>query len=1207
MNKKTATVLIFSLFVTYASLPIYSQHLKINEVMSSNATTIADEDGDYPDWIELYNNGSDTINLNGYGLSDNESNPFKWVFPNAIIQPQQYQLIFASDKDRRVVISHWETIINWGDEWKYLLGSANIPANWNTINYDDSGWLTGASGFGFGDGDDATVTASTISIFVRNVFTIDSLNNISKALLHVDYDDGFVAYVNGVEIARANIGVPGIPASYNQPASAVREAEIYRGGYPEKYAIDSVQTLLQQGENVLAIQVHNVSATSSDMSLIPFFTLGMITPPDNPSDAPEILQLDLPVLHANFKISSSGEALLLSEPAGAIADMVQLGNIPVDVSWGRQPDGSSNWFLFAEPTPGTSNNSQGNLEVAADPQFSHPGGFYTANVILTLSTESPTAVIFYSLDGTEPSKLSNVYSEPISMTSTSVVRARTFDNANFLPSKTITHTYFINVQTDLPIFSLSTNPDNFFDVEDGIYTLGNNYEFSNPYYGANFWQDWERPIHVEFFEPDGTRGLSFDGGVKIVGGWSRANPQKPLAIFARKEYGTGAINYQLFPDRPFSEFQAFILRNGGNDWGRTFFSDGMMQGLVEDIDLDIMAFRPCLVYLNGEYWGILNLREKQNEHYIAMYHDLDPDSIDLLEFNASPIHGDAQHYLKLIDFISTNNLSLTANYEYVKTLIDIDNFIDYNVAQIYFDNRDWPGNNIKYWRPRTKDGKWRWLLFDVDWGFGVNAYGNGGNRYCYDYNTLEYATSPQQTPNHHANPPWSTLLLRTLLQNEEFKNDFINRFADYFNTIFQPEVVIDRISKIQNLIEPEIRPHLIKWSQSYPLWSRHSLWWNDMNHWYDFIQIMLDFANNRIPNMRNHIISKFNLGGHAEIMLNVSPKVGGLIKISTIAVDKFPWQGNYFMNTPIKVAAIPHSNYKFSRWTGFNSSNSDSIVIELNEITGNISLTAAFEPKTGNSESAVINEINYNSNSNFNPEDWVEIFNSSGEPIDISGWQFKDSNDNNIFYIPNNAVLASQEYLVLCRDTSTFKTYFPKVSNIIGNFDFGLNRNGESIRLYNGANKIIDSLKYSNCHPWPMMPDGGGPTLALKNPDMDNALPVNWTTSKNHGTPGGKNDAYIELAIEPFPQTLFDFQLYANYPNPFNTATTISYQLPEPSVVNISIYNVCGQLVKILINENVQPGYHSMKWEAHHLSSGIYFYKISAGKYSAIGKCLLLK
>ncbi len=1105
MYRKTIVTLFFSLIFFCFTTLLYSQDVKINEIMSSNSTTITDDDGDYPDWIELYNNGNNPINLTDYGLSDNEDNPFKWTFPNITLQPCENLLIFASDKDRRALISHWETVIDRGDMWKYRRGNSSIPSNWNSLNYDDSGWLSGPSGFGYADGDDATVITSTLSLYVRKVFAVNDVNNIAKVLLHIDYDDGFVAYLNGVEIARANIGVPGIPPSYNQTTNTDREAEIYQGGYPEKYDIDSIQTLLHEGENVLAIQVHNVNNTSSDLSLIPFLTLGMLEPPDNPSDPPEILRLQSTALHTNFKISSSGETLLLSEPGGTIVDIVETGDIPVDVSRGRQPDGSSNWILFYNPTPGAINDNQGYSDVAEEAQFSQPGGFYNGYVHLTLSTDSPEATIYYSLDGSEPTEQSNVYSGPISITTTKVVRAKA-TGTNLFPSKTITHTYFINSEHTLPVFSLSTTPENLFDVNNGLYTLGHNYQSSNPYYGANFWQDWECPVHVEFFESDGTAGFSIDAGTKIIGGWSRANPQKPLAIFARNKYGYSEIKYQLFSDRPFDEFQAFILRNGGNDWGRTFFSDGLMQGLVESTDLDIMAFKPCIVYINGEYWGILNLREKQNEHYIAMYHDVDPDNIDLLEGNRNPIHGDSQHYNMLIDFISNNDVSQKANYEHVKTLIDVNNFINYNVAQIYFDNRDWPGNNIKYWRPRTETGKWRWLLYDTDWGFGVNAYDRGGNQYVYDYNTLKYATSPQQTPNHHANPPWATLLLRTLLENEEFKNDFINRFADHFNTIFQPKVAVGKIYEIQDILEPEMLRHINKWSQSYPLWSRHSMWWNDMNRWYSFINIMVDFANNRIPHMRNHIIEKFDLSGDAQITLNVFPADSGIIQINTIAVEEFPWRGDYFMNVPIQVTAIPFTDYNFSSWSGFNSSDSNSITIEL---TGNSYLTAIFEPKLENNESIVINEINYNSNAVFNPEDWVELYNNGQSSIDISGWQLKDSNDN-IFYIPNNTILAAGEYLILCRDTAAFSSYFPDAATIIGDLNFNLNRTGESIELHDGTNSIIDSVTYSNRFPWPIMPDGGGPTLELKNPNMDNSLPVSWATSTNHGTPGARNGILAE-------------------------------------------------------------------------------------------------
>ena len=1102
MNKKIKFISLLCIFLFCFNPILFSQDVTINEIMSSNSATIADADNDYPDWIELYNNSNHPVNLQDYGLSDDEDEPFKWTFPNVTLEPEEILLVFASDKDSKAIVSHWETIINWADSWHYHLGDPGIPSDWNTLEFDDSLWSYGPSGFGYNDNDDLTIVPQqTLSIFVRKSFNINDLSNITAVALHVDYDDGFVAYLNGVEIARANIGSPGIPPAYNDYTISDREAEIYQGGSPEKFIIDSPQTLLQEGENVLAIQVHNVSSTSSDLSLIPFFSLGMSETPDEPSGAPELLKLKTLKLHTNFKINSSGEKIILSEPNGTIADTVDAKDIPIDVSWGRRPDGTSNWFLFNEPTPGTSNETSVYFNIADEPIFSHQGGFYTDYVFLQLSTDTPNSTIRYTKDGSEPTEASYSFSGQIILTTTTVVRAKVF-SPDFLPSKTISHTYFFNADTTMPVVSLSTTPDNLFDVENGLYTLGTSYNSSSPNYGANFWQDWECPVHVEFYEPNRALGFSMDAGLKIVGGWSRASAQKPLAVFARNQYGYGEIDYQLFKDLPFDEFQAFILRNGGNDWGRTFFSDGLMQSLVEDIDIDIMAFRPCVVYINGQHWGFLNLREKQNEHYIAMHHDVDPDNIDLLEANAKPIHGDAQNYHMLIDFVSNNDMIRADNYEYVKTLMDVNNYINYNVAQIYFDNRDWPGNNIKYWRPRTDDGKWRWLLYDTDWGFGVNAYGNGGNSYPYDYNTLAFALSPQQTPNHHGNPPWSTLLLRKLVENEEFKIDFINRFADHFNTIFKPDVVLEKLYEIRDIIEPEIPDQISKWHQSYPLWSQGNIWWSNISTWYDYVQIMIDFANNRVSYMRDHVIDTFGLSGDAFIGLNVAPEGAGMIKISTIIPDEYPWQGKYFMNIPIQVTAIPNENYVFDRWSGISSSNSPSTTIEL---TGNSSLFAVFQPKTDLDDLVVINEINYNSHPDFNPGDWIELYNNTDSTKDLSGWKISDSNIDNSFIIPDNTLLESHKCLILYRDKTAFTALFPDVENVIGDLDFGLSRTGDSIILFNSTDDIIDSVEYSNRPPWPVMADGGGPTLELKDPNMNNSYSISWTASENHGTPGTIN------------------------------------------------------------------------------------------------------
>ena len=330
----------------------------INEIMSSNSITIYDEYGNTPDWIELYNNGSE-IDLTGYGLSDDINDPFKWVFPSIGLQSESYLLIFASGEDYGSNVQHWETVINWGDQWNYFIGTLNPPSDWHFPEFDDENWLSGASGFGYGDGDDATTVSSVMSVFVRKAFYLESVENIISITLHVDYDDAFVAYLNGNEIARANIGTEGVMPNYNEGAYEWREAEIYSGGYPEKFDINPEPGLITNGENILAIQVHNYDLISSDMSLIPFLTLGMLQSPENPSGTPDILNFPLTSLHTNFKIASEGETLILTNPSGELVDMVDSIEIPTDVSFGRQPDGDDEWYFYSEPTPGTANNTDG--------------------------------------------------------------------------------------------------------------------------------------------------------------------------------------------------------------------------------------------------------------------------------------------------------------------------------------------------------------------------------------------------------------------------------------------------------------------------------------------------------------------------------------------------------------------------------------------------------------------------------------------------------------------------------------------------------------------------------------------------------------------------------------------------------------------------------------------------------------------------------
>ena len=440
-------------------------------------------------------------------------------------------------------------------------------------------------------------------------------------------------------------------------------------------------------------------------------------------------------------------------------------------------------------------------------------------------------------------------------------------------------------QPDLPTVFLTTDPDNFFDYETGIYVMGPNASGDFPHFGANFWEDWERPIHIGLLETNDTY-FSSPAGVKIFGGWSRGNPQKSLALYARSIYGASEFNYSLFPNLDIQTYESFVLRNSGNDWGYSMFRDTYMTGLVDELDVDHQAYRPVATYLNGEFWGLYNLREKVNEHFIAGHHTVDPDEIDLLEANVGVLSGSNQDYLSLLDYLENTQMEDLGVFEMLEQWIDIDSHINYNVAQIFFDNRDWPGNNIKYWRSRAEEGKWRWRLYDPDFGFGIPFMGST----TYLFNTLEFATEPYGPG--WPNPPWSTYLLRRLLENSPYSERFINLFCDRLNTVFAPGFLTDRLDGITSNIQDIIPAHNDRWSESADDWDYQ-------------ISVINTFAENRRSYMRMHLANYFDLSSLASATFYVSPNQGGKILINSLIPNYYPWSGYYFPDIPIHVKALP--------------------------------------------------------------------------------------------------------------------------------------------------------------------------------------------------------------------------------------------------------------------------------------------------------------
>ena len=879
----------------------FAQQVRINEAISSNSIFI-DEDGDSPDWFELYNYGNESISLKNWSVSDKDDNPKKWIFPDISINANDYLLVWASGKDRGNS-NTFRTLINWGDEFKYIIPDSQTSNNWKNLDFDDDNWQTGNSGFGYGDGDDETIIPNgTLSLFIRKTFTINDLNDIESLILDVDYDDAFVAYINGVEVGRRNIS--GNPPLYNSVPYTDHESAIYKNGKPDRITITNFDGIINSGENIFALQAHNISNTSSDFTIIPFLSVSLNTiNTDIGISPPEILGLNNDNLHTNFKISSNGENLSLYDDSGNKISELNIIGIPADISLGISEN--NELVHFTTPTPGYENSFnyfQGsNLTNII---FSNDGGSFTGELNLSLSGTSGNEIIRYTLDASEPNNNSLVYSSPININQTTVFRAKVFEPGH-IPSHTQSRAYIYNVNHTLPIVSLISDPHNLFDNDEGIYVFGDSFDQNYPHFGANFWEDWERPIHVSIYENNSNYETSFNGGVKIFGGWSRGQAQRSFSIFARGKYGNSEINYRLFPQLDYSEFQSFILRNSGQDWLRTSIKDAALTSLLDGTGLDYQSYRPVVTYLNGMYWGIYNMREKVNEHFIASKHNIDSEEIDLLTNNSELVHGTTSDYDELINFIHSNDLSLTNNYNYVKERVDINNYIIYQVSQIYFNNHDWPGNNIKYWK--SKGGKWRWIIYDTDFGFGSHPSWLG-----YNFNTLEFALSPNG-PN-WPNPPWSTLLFRKMVQNQEFRNKFINRYADELNSRFLPQRFSNHIDSLIDNIKVEIPSHFNRWKNHVQNWNYE-----------DYVNDMKNFANNRPEFCRDHIKSTFNLTSIQNLSLELEDIEMGSIELNdNLLINTANWTGKYFEDVPVKIIAIAKSGYSFSHWSD------ESVVVDQN-------------------------------------------------------------------------------------------------------------------------------------------------------------------------------------------------------------------------------------------------------------------------------------
>ncbi len=545
---------------------------------------------------------------------------------------------------------------------------------------------------------------------------------------------------------------------------------------------------------------------------------------------------------------------------------------------------------------------------AQSPTLSLPAGFYGVAQQITLSG---CATIRYTTNGDEVRATSPLYSTPISIQKTTVIRARCFQDTSAL-AKSVTQTYFINEKFTLPVVSLATDNVGMFDYETGIYVSGNINDCNFlPYPCANYWQGWERGAHVEFFEADKKLGFKQPVGIKIEGGWTKANPKKSIRLmFDDKQFGAEKLNYPLFPnEKPnVSIFKNIVLRNGGNSFSDAFFRDAFTQRLMKNEHTDYIAYRPTHLFINGKYWGIHEMREREEKSFLRQNGSIsDKDSIDMLRFNddsyAFPyvkvIHGSDSAFFALYNEVKEKNpMNFPVYYDYLQKRFDLPNYIDYFATRIFINDNDWVGiwtNNIKVWRPVRPDAVWRYMLWDTDFGLGGVGDAFNGN---VSYNKLHYTRHPTSA-NEHSD------MFDYILLNVPFCFSFINRFADLMNTTFQPKNMKNVANAMRDELQPDIKQDFDRWGQ------------NDLAKWNNQVDAMLNYGELRVGYCRQHILSEFNLPKTVNITLDVVPKGAGKIHINTITAPELPWTGVYFDGVPVTIEVIPEAGYKFAYWEQF--------------------------------------------------------------------------------------------------------------------------------------------------------------------------------------------------------------------------------------------------------------------------------------------------
>lgn len=776
-----------------ASTVLQSGALVINEICASSITTLKDEDGDYPDWIEIHNTTNQTIDLSNYALSDSTDKLVKWRFPQgSTIAPNGYFVVFASKKDRAAAEGSWphanfklrsngETVIlsdiqgRMVDMVTYDLLSADT--SWGRDEEGDGSFKVFTSPTpglpntraGMTAMDTAFCLANTSGLYITEVMT----GNKSIHGPNVTY---FYDYIEIYNMSGQAVNLKGYGLSDN-----IKK--------PRKWQFPDITI---ENNSYLVIYCDTTQTTKDGVY---YFT--------------------------NFNLKKSGETVCLSTPTGEILDKVVVPQLYDDTSYGRTL-GQAGLFYYSAPTPGTE-NGLGFTGYAEAPTFNVVGGLYerplTGENAVTINVPA-NSVVRYTLDSTDPDETSTLYTGPIEVERNTVIRARAFRDG-VEASQIISQTYLISVYHTMPVICLTTDPDNLWNEEYGALADGPNIDkststpwFKKATYGQKNWF----PAWLEYTDENGQLQISQGVRFRIMGQYSLDMPQKSMFIKADGQFGKSEFDYALFDDRPYTTYKSFVLRNGGQDGLYTRVMDGLEARIIDQADSTLVtqSWKPVIVYIDGEYWGHFNMRERAGVDMIAQHEGwANADDIDLLQSDGLKStqvkQGSNADYKDLYNRVLNANLNddpeLLAE---VEANFDIDNMFDYYIFESFYGNSD-PGNVRFYRNTKSGDGKWRYLVFDMDWGLFSASYTEKGKEYARA--GVSYYMNESGAGTHHIK---STLFLRRLVQVPKYRDKFLKRYGELFNTVLTTENMVSLFYEMTAKIKPEMQMHSERWATEMP-------------------------------------------------------------------------------------------------------------------------------------------------------------------------------------------------------------------------------------------------------------------------------------------------------------------------------------------------------------------------------------------------------